>query len=293
MSFLVFIGIFLLAFSSKAGFTPSLIIAGLSYFALNDNNPTQEPPKPIVIVTPQPQQPAPSTPCTGLDCQIIAAANKKGIDPALIFALMKQESNHKSGQRSSVGARGYMQVMPFNASFCGITKDDLWETEKNLDCGVKILTRALVFWDKKIPNQQDKAILHALGEYNSGRGAVANKNSIIKYPETRSYVIRILSYWKLFKDLKITSYPRFHPHSSILIIGEKIADNHYVSEVQFPTRTSLKIKTEANIRSYLANYDYINVTTHGEHTTISLSKRDADNHLKSLSNQFFKTKGVL
>lgn len=220
-----------------------------------------------------------------LDCAIIQAAG--GIAPGLIFALMKQESNHQPHLTSTAGARGYMQVMPFNAPFCGISQEDLWDREKNIACGVKILGSALIYWDRQFPDNQDKAIIHALGEYNSGRGAVETRNSIRRFPETRAYVIRVLAYWKIFTDLRVSSYPDFHPHTSALIVAEQLAGKHDISDFRFLTRTKFQFNSSDVV---IAPANYVRITASDGSFTVEIA--DADVHLAQLSADFFTKKGI-
>ena len=83
--------------------------------------------------------------------------------------------------------------MPFNAPGCGLKKADLYHPDKNLMCSGKILKEALVYWDRRFPQDADKAIRHALGEYNAGRTAVIERNAMTAFPETRQYVARIMA----------------------------------------------------------------------------------------------------
>jgi len=137
--------------------------------------------------------PLPDKPPVNLQAKVRYWAAHYRIDPALFTALITQESDWKVRAESRVGARGLGQVMPFNALGCGISKDDLWDPDKNLKCSGKILKDALVYWDRRFPNDADKAIRHALGEYNAGRSAVMNSNALTAFSETRDYVKKIMS----------------------------------------------------------------------------------------------------
>jgi hypothetical protein len=94
--------------------------------------------------------------------------------------------------------------MPFNVPLC--TKEKLNESERvawlknpdnNLHCSAKILKSELVYWDRKFPDDAEKAIKHALGSYNAGRNAVEFKNAITAYRETRNYVAII---WRNYNE---------------------------------------------------------------------------------------------
>ena len=139
-------------------------------------------------------------------CIIALAARKKGIDEKLAVTLTLFESRFEETVKSTAGARGIMQIMPFNAKGCGLEKHDLWDKEKNAMCGVQILTHELVFFDKKYPNKQLKAIGFALAAYNAGRDAVLGKNALVSYKETRNYVQRILSLYSLDWGVPVIEY---------------------------------------------------------------------------------------
>jgi soluble lytic murein transglycosylase-like protein len=135
------------------------------------------------------------TPNEKLKTKATRYAKKFRIDAKLFHALIQQESRWRKSVRSPVGATGLGQVMPFNVPLC--TKEKLNESERvawlknpdnNLYCSAKILKSELVYWDRKFPDDAEKAIKHALGSYNAGRNAVEFKNAITAYRETRNYV---------------------------------------------------------------------------------------------------------
>ncbi len=140
------------------------------------------------------------TPNEKLKAKATRYAKKFRIDAKLFHALIQQESRWRKLIRSPVGATGLGQVMPFNVPLC--TKEKLNESERvawlknpdnNLYCSAKILKSELVYWDRKFPDDAEKAIKHALGSYNAGRNAVEFKNAITAYRETRNYVATIWS----------------------------------------------------------------------------------------------------
>jgi soluble lytic murein transglycosylase-like protein len=80
-----------------------------------------------------------------LASSIYDVALAEGIEPELAFRLVKVESQFNERALSSVGAVGLTQVMPSTARFFvpGITRDQLYDRETNLRCGLRYL-RALV-----------------------------------------------------------------------------------------------------------------------------------------------------
>ncbi len=120
---------------------------------------------------------------------IINAANKHKIDPALIKAVLKAESNFNHQAVSPVGAQGLMQLMPATASQLQV--EDVFHPEKNIEGGARYLRYLL--------NLYGGNLTLALAAYNAGEGAVAKyHNQIPPYRETKNYVNRVLSFYNSF-----------------------------------------------------------------------------------------------
>jgi soluble lytic murein transglycosylase-like protein len=108
-----------------------------------------------------------------------------GVDPKLIMAQMKQESGGNPQAVSSAGAIGLMQIMPETARVeCGLTREQLFNPELNIQCGVKYLRKLY---------DQFKDWRLALAAYNAGPGAVKKYGGIPPYRETKTYVANIMS----------------------------------------------------------------------------------------------------
>jgi hypothetical protein len=113
-----------------------------------------------------------------------AAAEKHGVDPRVVDALIRVESGYQSRAVSPKGARGLMQLMPSTGRQYGAL--DLLDPKVNLDAGVRHLKSLLVRFDLPV----------ALAAYNAGEGAVARFGGIPPFRETQSYVTRILGLLK-------------------------------------------------------------------------------------------------
>ena len=87
-------------------------------------------------------------------------ARKNKLSPALFLALIQTESSFQVKAKSSKGARGLTQVMPYNAKRCGLHPDQLWDPSLNLACGAQILREEIT---------RLKSIEKALAVYNSGK----------------------------------------------------------------------------------------------------------------------------
>jgi soluble lytic murein transglycosylase-like protein len=120
---------------------------------------------------------------------ITKSAQKHGMDPALIKAVIKAESNFNHQAVSPKGARGLMQLMPATAS--SLQVDDSFHPEKNIDGGVRYLRYLIRLFNGDLRL--------ALAAYNAGEKAVMRYGGIPPYRETQDYVQRVLSYLNGYK----------------------------------------------------------------------------------------------
>lgn len=109
-------------------------------------------------------------------------ALKYDVDPALVAAVIEQESRFKPRARSHVGARGLMQLMPRTGRWMGAR--DLYDPEQNIDAGVKYIK----YLDKIFKGDLRKTI----AAYNAGEGNVRRYRGIPPFRETRQYVKKVL-----------------------------------------------------------------------------------------------------
>lgn len=114
---------------------------------------------------------------------IDAAANKYGVDPKLVRALVKQESGFNPDAKSHAGALGLMQLMPETARSLGV--NDPMDPVQNVEGGVK-------YFKSMLDRFHGNKIL-ALAAYNAGPNAVSKYNGVPPYKETQNYVKSILS----------------------------------------------------------------------------------------------------
>jgi len=118
---------------------------------------------------------------TPFGAEIDAAAAKNGIDPALLRALVRQESGFDPAARSPAGATGLTQLMPGTAASLGVDPTDPVQA---LDGGARYLRQQLDRFggDERL----------ALAAYNAGPGAVARHGGVPPYAETQRYVEKVL-----------------------------------------------------------------------------------------------------
>jgi soluble lytic murein transglycosylase-like protein len=123
--------------------------------------------------------------------EIGAAAAKYGIDPALLAAVVKQESNFNPNARSGAGAKGLTQLMEATARGLGVT--DPFDPTQSLDAGAKFLSGLL----KQFHGDQSLAV----AAYNAGPVAVQKYGGIPPYQETQRYVPKVLGYTAQFRRI--------------------------------------------------------------------------------------------
>lgn len=98
-------------------------------------------------------------------------ARRAGLEPALVLGLIQVESGFRKYAISSVGARGYMQVMPFWTRVIGDGRPArLFHMQANLRYGCSILR---LYIDMERGN-----LFLALGRYNGSRGRPEYPNAV-------------------------------------------------------------------------------------------------------------------
>jgi len=109
------------------------------------------------------------------------AAAHEGVDPRLMTALIDVESGFDRGAVSRVGAQGLGQLMPQTAAELGVNPHDPWQ---NLVGSARLL---------RADYAQFQSWPLTLAAYNAGGNAVRHYRGIPPFPETRSYVWKVLA----------------------------------------------------------------------------------------------------
>ena len=115
---------------------------------------------------------------TPYGAEITAAAQRNGLDPALLAGLIKQESGFNPSAGSPAGAQGLCQLMPGTARGLGVT--DLHDPAQSIEGGAKYLAQQLQTFNGDVAR--------ALAAYNAGPGAVQRYGGVPPYAETQNYV---------------------------------------------------------------------------------------------------------
>lgn len=139
-------------------------------------------------------------------------AQEYDVDPYLVFALMRVESQFEPEATSASGARGLMQIMPDTARWSarqlgmtGFTEDQLDDPEINIKLGCWYVSDLSREFRGRLPV--------VLAAYNAGRGNVREwlitgiwdgtpeNMKQIPYLETRNHVQRVLYDYEIYQDV--------------------------------------------------------------------------------------------
>jgi soluble lytic murein transglycosylase-like protein len=98
-------------------------------------------------------------------------ASRAGLDPQLVLGLIQVESGFHKYATSVVGARGYMQVMPFWTRQIGSREHNLFQLRTNLRYGCVILRHYI--------DLEQGDLFRALGRYNGSLGQPEYPNMVV------------------------------------------------------------------------------------------------------------------
>jgi soluble lytic murein transglycosylase-like protein len=133
-----------------------------------------------------------SSPYDGL---IEQAAVRNGVDPAILHGLIQQESGFDPNSTSGAGASGLTQLMPGTATSMGVANP--LNPAESIEGGARYLSQLM--------SQFGGNTAEALAAYNAGPGAVTQYGGIPPYPETQSYVAKVLGYAETYRQGQTTA----------------------------------------------------------------------------------------
>jgi soluble lytic murein transglycosylase-like protein len=142
--------------------------------------PAAELPLEAALVAAEPINPALAVPAP-YAAKIAELAARFDLSPALLEAVVWQESRWRANALSPVGARGLAQLMPGTAREMGVDPDD---PLANLEGGARYLRQQLDRFDGDVEK--------ALAAYNAGPGRVTAANGIPRIRETQLYVASVM-----------------------------------------------------------------------------------------------------
>jgi hypothetical protein len=116
-----------------------------------------------------------------VESAITEAAARHGVDPNLVKAIIKVESNFNPRAISNKGAMGLMQLMPGTARNLNVTNP--FDVNQNVDAGVRHF--------RKLLEDFNGDVKLSLAAYNAGEKAVTSHGGVPPYQETQNYVRQI------------------------------------------------------------------------------------------------------
>ena len=158
--------------------TNHAVIKGLSQRQFNPLHPDGG-----TAGTTAPQLTSPDLQNDTFDKLATQAANDNNVDPALVKAIIKTESNGDPKAVSKKGAQGLMQLMPETAKGLGLSGNDVLDPEKNINAGTKYF--------KQLLDQYNGNVSEALSAYNAGPKNVPAGKGVPNIQETQAYVNNI------------------------------------------------------------------------------------------------------
>jgi len=125
---------------------------------------------------------------------ILRATVGTEVSPALALAVIWTESAGRANAVSGAGAQGLMQLMPATAERFGVL--DPFEPGQNIRGGVKYLN-----W---LMREFDGDPMLVLAGYNAGEGSVKKHQGVPPYAETRDYIPKVLTAFRIARGLCLT-----------------------------------------------------------------------------------------
>ncbi len=136
-----------------------------------------------------------------------AAAEQFSVSPALLYAVMKAESNFDAQAVSARGAKGLMQLMENTASWCAkegkLSFTNIFDATENITIGAYYIDYLLDMYGGSTKS--------AMAAYNAGHGRVdgwllqekyshdGQELDLIPFAETERYVKKIVVYQKIYE----------------------------------------------------------------------------------------------
>ncbi len=120
---------------------------------------------------------------------ISEVAKKYSVNPALIKAIIKAESDFDPTAVSTAGAQGLMQLMPVTANRLGVS--DPFDPKENIEGGIRYFKTLLDTFGN------DTRL--ALAAYHAGENNVLRYGGLPPIPQTQEYVERVIRYYNRYR----------------------------------------------------------------------------------------------
>lgn len=115
-------------------------------------------------------------------------ADRHGVSPALVKAVIRTESNFDPKAVSPTGAVGLMQILPATALRVGVRNPE--DPHDNIVAGVRYLKSLLEMFNHDEPL--------AVAAYNSGPAMVLKYGGVPPIPQTEIFVARVMFYYRTY-----------------------------------------------------------------------------------------------
>lgn len=124
-------------------------------------------------------------PATPFGQLIFATAERHAVNPHLVAAMVRAESAFDPRAVSRKGAAGLLQLMPSTARRFGVSQEEIFDPERNLEAGVRYIRWLSERFAGDLPM--------ILAGYNAGEATVDRYQGVPPYAETRNYIRRVYS----------------------------------------------------------------------------------------------------
>ncbi len=124
-----------------------------------------------------------------IDRLVSENASQMSVDPALVKAIIANESGFNASATSNVGAQGLMQLMPETAASLGV--DNAYDPAENVRGGTKYI--------KGLLDRFNGDVKLAVAAYNAGPGAVEKYGGVPPYAQTQNYVQNVLASYEKYR----------------------------------------------------------------------------------------------
>lgn len=125
-----------------------------------------------------------------IDQLVNTNASQWNVDPALVKAIIANESGFNASATSNVGAQGLMQLMPGTAAGLGVT--NAYDPAQNVYGGTRYI--------KGLLDRFNGDVRKAVAAYNAGPGAVEKYGGVPPYAETQNYVENVLASYEKYRN---------------------------------------------------------------------------------------------
>lgn len=127
------------------------------------------------------------------DSYIAYAARLYAIPEALIRAIIRVESDYDPNVVSCAGAKGLMQVMPYEEQSEHI--DHVFDPWQNIMAGTRMLRTKANHWNGDL--------VKTIASYHAGVGAVTKYHGVPPYETTQAYVKAVLKHYERYREREL------------------------------------------------------------------------------------------